>query len=50
MTTKNPAWEMVVQSVLEQVKFELGLETKTAKAELAALIYYEPGSTMEMAR
>ncbi|ESZ93248.1 hypothetical protein SBOR_6348 [Sclerotinia borealis F-4128] len=48
ISTRNPDWESVVESVLEQVKVEIGLGNKSASSELSALMYYEPGSTMEI--
>ncbi|KAF7896653.1 uncharacterized protein EAF01_009056 [Botrytis porri] len=48
ISTRNPAWTSVVQSILEKVKVGLGLENKSAHAELCALVYHSPGSTAEM--
>ncbi|THV47111.1 hypothetical protein BGAL_0334g00080 [Botrytis galanthina] len=45
---KNPAWTSVVQSIVEKVKIGLGLENKSAHAELCALVYHSPGSTTEI--
>ncbi|TGO57191.1 hypothetical protein BCON_0068g00220 [Botryotinia convoluta] len=48
ISTRNPAWTSVVQSIVEKVKIGLGLENKSAHAELCALVYHSPGSTVEM--
>ncbi|TGO25799.1 hypothetical protein BPAE_0072g00190 [Botrytis paeoniae] len=43
ISTRNPAWTSVVQSIIR-----LGLENKSAHAELCALVYHSPGSTTKM--
>ncbi|KAF7913348.1 uncharacterized protein EAE98_011573 [Botrytis deweyae] len=48
IATRNPAWTPVVQSIVEKVKIGLGLESKSAHAELCALVYHSPGSTAEI--
>ncbi|KAF5867807.1 uncharacterized protein Bfra_007005 [Botrytis fragariae] len=48
ISTRNPAWTSVVQSIVEKAKVGLGLEDKSAHAELCALVYHSPGSTAEM--
>lgn len=45
---KNPAWVLLVQSVLQKVTLELGIEHKSASAELNSLIYHASGGTIEM--
>ncbi|TGO37092.1 hypothetical protein BHYA_0106g00250 [Botrytis hyacinthi] len=48
ISTRNPAWTSVVQSIVDKVKIEMGLENKSAHAELCALVYHSPGTTAEM--
>ncbi|TGO63050.1 hypothetical protein BOTNAR_0105g00100 [Botryotinia narcissicola] len=37
ISTRNPAWTSAIQSIVEKVKIELGLENKSAHAELFLL-------------